>query len=59
MNGWLLFILFLIVGLGMLFGGMIYLRKEKADLESVKIYRTMSMIGAVLTIAAIVMKFVI
>ena len=59
MNGWLLFILFLIVGLGMLYGGMIYLRKEKDDLESVKIYRTMSMIGAVLTIEAIVMKFMI
>lgn len=52
MKEWLLFGLFLIVGLGMLISGIIYMVKEKDDLESVKIYRVVSIIGAVLTIGA-------
>lgn len=59
MKSWLLFILFLIAGLGMLFAGIVYLHKEKNDPESVKIYGAMSFIGAVLTIAAVVVKFII
>ncbi len=58
MKEWLLFILFILVGLGMLCTGLIYMRKEKSDLESVKIYRVISIIGAVLTVAAILMQFV-
>jgi uncharacterized membrane protein len=59
MNGWLLFGLFLIVGLGMLVAGIVYMLKEKSDPESVKIYRVITIIGAVLAIAAIVVKFVL
>lgn len=58
MKDWLLFILFIIVGLGMLGAGLVYMRKEKNDPESVKIYGVISIIGAVLSTAAILMKFV-
>ncbi|ROR25826.1 hypothetical protein EDD66_10935 [Mobilisporobacter senegalensis] len=59
MKDWMFFILFIIVGLGMLGVGFYYMHKEKDDPESVKIYRVFSIIGAVLTIAAILMKFVL
>ncbi|MEY8356076.1 hypothetical protein AALB39_22330 [Lachnospiraceae bacterium 54-53] len=58
MKEWLLLILFIIVGLGMLGAGIIYMHKEKNDSESVKIYRVVSVIGAVLTAAALLKKFV-
>jgi F0F1-type ATP synthase membrane subunit c/vacuolar-type H+-ATPase subunit K len=53
MKEWLLFALFLIVGLGMLIAGIFYMRKEKNDADSVRIYRVVSIIGAVLTIGAV------
>lgn len=59
MKAWLLFILFLIVGVGMFIGGLRNMRKEKDDAESVKIYRIVSVIGAVLTVGAILVKFVL
>ncbi len=57
MNAWILFVLFLFVGLGMLVAGILYERKEKDDPESVKIYRAIAIIGAVLSIGATLMKF--
>lgn len=59
MKEWLLFALFLIVGVGMFIAGIIYMRKEKDDAESVKIYRMVSMIGAMLTIGTIVHRVLI
>ena len=59
MNEWLLFCIFLIAGLGMLILGIVYMQKEKSDAESVKIYRIISIIGAVLAAAALVIKFII
>ncbi|MGC4018120.1 MAG: hypothetical protein QM793_02015 [Muricomes sp.] len=56
MKEWILFGLFLIVGLGMLISGIIYIVKEKHDLESVKIYRVVSIIGAILAIGAVVYR---
>ncbi len=56
MTGWLLFGLFLLVGLGMLVTGIFYMQKEKHDAESVKIYRVVSVIGAVLSVGAIIYK---
>lgn len=56
MKEWLLFGLFLIVGLGMLIAGIGYMRKEKHDAESVKIYRVVAIIGAVLTVGSILLK---
>jgi hypothetical protein len=58
MKEWILFALFLIVGLGLLVTGISYMRKEKDDLESVKIYRVISIIGAVLSAASVLYKFV-
>ncbi len=58
MSGWLLFALFIIVGLGMFYAGAAKLRKEKEDPESVKIYGVISIIGVILAVAAILMKFV-
>ncbi len=58
MSGWLLFALFIIVGLGMFYAGAANLRKEKEDPESVKIYGVISIIGVILAVAAILMKFV-
>lgn len=58
MKEWLLFILFLLVGLGMLGAGLVYRNKEKSDPESVKIYTVVSVIGLILTIAVLLMKFV-
>lgn len=58
MKEWLLFALLLIVGLGMLIAGIIYMRKEKDDPESVKIYRIVSIIGAVLTIGSVLYGFI-
>lgn len=57
MKEWIFFGLFLLVGVGMLGSGIVYLRKEKEDPESVKIYRTISIIGAILIIAAFIKKF--
>ncbi len=54
-----MFALFLIAGLGMLIAGIVYLYKEKDDPDSVKIYRVISIIGAVLLIASILVKFVL
>lgn len=58
MKEWLLFGLFLAVGLGMLVEGIFYMRNEKNDPESVKIYKIIAAIGAVLSVAAIIVKFV-
>jgi putative Mn2+ efflux pump MntP len=57
MKEWLLFALFLIVGLGMLFAGLAYMRKEKNDPDSVKIYRVISIVGAALAVIAVLIKF--
>lgn len=57
MNAWILFVLFLFVGIGMLIAGILYERKEKDDPESVKIYRAIAIIGAVLSIGAALLKF--
>ena len=57
MNGWVLFALLLVVGLGMLISGVIYLRKEKDDPDSVNIYRVIAVIGAALSAAAFLVKF--
>ncbi|NLO85526.1 MAG: hypothetical protein GX096_08875 [Clostridiales bacterium] len=54
MKEWLLFVLVLIVGLSMLIAGIFYIRKEKGDLESVKIYRVVSLMGVVLMAGAVV-----
>lgn len=59
MKEWVLFALFLIVGLGMMIAGIVYLRKEKDDPDSVKIYRVVSIIGAVLAIVSVLIKFVL
>jgi putative Mn2+ efflux pump MntP len=56
MTEWLLFALFLMVGLGMLVAGLFYMRKEKHDPESVRIYRVVAIIGMVLTIGSILFK---
>ncbi len=58
MKEWLLFGLFLAVGLGMLVEGIFYMRNKKNDPESVKIYKIIAAIGAVLSVAAIIVKFV-
>lgn len=58
MNGWLFFILFTLVGLGMLCAGIFYMHKEKNDPESVKIYRVVAILGAVMAAVAITLKFV-
>ena len=54
----LLFSLFLLVGFGMLLAGSLYMWKEKNDPESVKIYRTMALIGAGITVASILFKVI-
>jgi hypothetical protein len=59
MKEWLLFILFILVGSGMLGAGIFYWKNEKDDPDSVKIYRTISIIGAVLILLSLVFKFVI
>ena len=58
MKEWVLFALFLIVGMGMLISGLVSLRKEKGDPDSVKIYRVVSIIGAIFIVAAVLAKFV-
>lgn len=57
MKEWVIFGLFLIVGVGMLIAGLFYMNKEKKDLESVKIYRIVSIIGVVITIGAVLYRF--
>ncbi len=58
MKEWVLFALFAICGLGMLILGLVYMQQEKDDPESVKIFRIVSIIGALLVLASILMKFV-
>ncbi len=58
MKDWILFVLFLFVGLGMFFSGIFYMRKEKDTVASVKLYRKISILGALIAIVAILMKFV-
>ncbi|WP_169008174.1 hypothetical protein [Faecalispora jeddahensis] len=58
MKEWLLFILFMLVGLGMFGAGLVYRIKEKGDPESVKIYTVVGVIGAVLIAVALLIKFV-
>ena len=58
MKEWLLFILFFLVGLGMFCTGLIYMYKEKNDLESIKIYGIISIVGAILAMIEILIKFV-
>lgn len=59
MKEWILFVLFAVVGLGMLGLGLFFMNKEKRDPESVRIYRTVSVIGIFVTAAAVLMKFVL
>ena len=59
MKEWILFILFILVGAGMLGAGIFYWRKEKDDLDSVKIYRTISIVGAILVLLSLVLKILI
>lgn len=59
MKDWLLFVLFLIVGAGMLGAGIFYLKKERDDPDSVKIYRVVSILGGVLVAASLFTKFII
>lgn len=58
MAGWILFALFLLVGLGMLVAGMYYLHKERNDKDSAKLYRTVVVLGACLAVATVVVRFV-
>lgn len=58
MKEWLIFILFILVGLGMLCTGLIYIYKEKNDPESIKIYGIISIVGAILAIIAVLIKFI-
>lgn len=58
MKEWLIFTLFVLAGLGMFCGGLIYRFKEKNDTESVKIYSTISIIGIGLTAFAVLIKLV-
>ncbi len=57
MKEWVIFGLFLIVGVGMLIAGLFYMNKEKKDPESVKIYRIVSIIGVIITIGAALYRF--
>lgn len=59
MKAWILFALFIIVGLGMFITGIIYMKKEKNDIESVRIYRNISIIGVVLAVGSVVAKFLL
>lgn len=59
MMEWLMFVLFLAAGLGMLMAGVFYMQKEKGDSESVKIYRIVSLIGLCLSIVSVIFKFVL
>jgi F0F1-type ATP synthase membrane subunit c/vacuolar-type H+-ATPase subunit K len=56
MKEWLLFALMLAVGIAMLAAGIFYLRKEKDDPESVKIYRVVAIIGAALAAGGVLYK---
>jgi len=59
MKAWILFGLFVIVGLGMLIAGIMYMKKEKNDIQSVSIYRNISVIGVVVLVVSIVVKFLL
>lgn len=58
MKEWIIFSLFMIVGIGMLSAGVFYTRKEKEDPESVKIYRFVTIIGGLLAVFAVLVKFI-
>ncbi len=58
MKEWLLFIIFMFVGSGLLISGVRYMQKEKNDPESVRMYRVISAIGAVIVLISILVKFV-
>lgn len=55
----ILFALFLTVGLGVLIAGIVYMRKEKHDPESVKLYRVISIIGAVITAGSVLFRSIL
>ena len=57
MKEWIFFALFLIVGLGIHTAGIIYMRKEKSDAESVKIYRIVAAIGIVMMAGSVLYRF--
>lgn len=59
MKEWLLFGLFLVVGLGMFIAGIVYMGKEKDDPESVKIYRVVVVIGVALAVGGGVYRVLI
>lgn len=59
MKAWILFGLFVIVGLGMLIAGIMYMKKEKNDIQSVSVYRNISVIGVVVLVVSIVVKFLL
>ena len=59
MKEWVLFALFLVVGLGMLIAGIVYTQKEKGDMESAKLYRVISTIGVVVALAAVLYRVLV
>jgi len=59
MKEWLLFALFLIVGVGMLIAGVVYMRKEKDDPDSVRIYRAVAAIGGIIAVVSVICKTLI
>lgn len=59
MTQWFLFGMLLVVGLGMVVAGILYMRKERDNPQSVKMYRTIAIAGVILTIGALIYKFVL
>ncbi|ULQ58712.1 hypothetical protein K7I13_09110 [Brucepastera parasyntrophica] len=59
MKEWLLFCMFLIAGIGLLIAGIMFMRKDKGDRESMKIYSTFAVIGGIITAGAIVYRFLV
>lgn len=43
----------------MLIAGIVYMRKEKHDPESVKLYRVISIIGAVITAGSVLFRSIV
>ncbi len=58
MKSVLLTLLGLLIGIGLMASGIYYLRKEKGDKDSIKIYGAFIGIGAVTTVALITKIFV-
>jgi len=52
----ILFALFLTVGIGVLIAGIVYMHKDRHDLESVKLYRVISIIGAFITAGSVLYR---